>query len=52
MFVKVFVVLIMKVEDNVISVFLKNDYFENFYNIGDCESLDGFGLYCEYVIKM
>lgn len=51
MFAKVPVALIMKVEDNVISVFSKNDHLENPYNIGDCESLDGSGLYCEHVIK-
>jgi len=45
------VALVMKVEQEQISVFSKNDSCDNPYNIGDAEVLNGSGLYCEHVIK-
>ena len=45
------VALVMRVEQEQISVFSKNDHIDNPYNIGDAEILNGSGLYCEHVIK-
>ena len=45
------VALVMRVDQEQISVFSKNDSSENPYNIGDAEVLNGSGLYCEHVIK-
>jgi len=45
------VALVMKVENETIRVFSKNDSQKNPYNIGDSEYLNGSGLYCERVIK-
>lgn len=45
------VALVMRVEQDQISVFSKNDHSENPYNFGDAEILNGSGLYCEHVIK-
>ncbi len=45
------VALVMRVEQEQISVFSKNDHNENPYNIGDSDVLNGSGLYCEHVIK-
>jgi signal transduction histidine kinase len=43
--------LVMKVEQDNISVFSKNENKDNPYNIGDSEYLRDSGLYCEHVIK-
>ncbi len=43
--------LIMKLEDDKIKVFAKNKDKANPYQINDCETFDGSGLYCEHVIK-
>ncbi|WP_193988744.1 ATP-binding protein [Lelliottia steviae] len=51
LFANVPVALVMKVENNIISVFSKNDYQDNPYKIGDSEELEDSGLYCEHVIK-
>ena len=45
------VALVMKIENNIISVFSKNDNQANPYEIGDSEELEDSGLYCEHVIK-
>ncbi|PKI14383.1 histidine kinase [Colwellia sp. 12G3] len=45
------VALVMKMEQDYISVFSKNENNENPYNVGDSEYLNGSGLYCEQVIK-
>lgn len=45
------VALVMKVEKDNITVFSKNSGNENPYHIGDCDYLNGSGLYCEQVIK-
>jgi len=45
------VALVMRVEQEQISVFSKNDSSENPYKIGDAEVLNDSGLYCEHVIK-
>ncbi|WP_019027629.1 GAF domain-containing sensor histidine kinase [Colwellia piezophila] len=45
------VALVMRVEQDKISVFSKNDHSENPYNIGDSDILNSSGLYCEHVIK-
>jgi len=45
------VALVMRVDQDQISVFSKNDHSENPYNIGDAEVLNGSGLYCEHVIN-
>ena len=45
------VALVMKVTDEEISVFCKNDSINNPYKIGESEILSGSGLYCEHVIK-
>ena len=43
--------LVMKLERDKIKVFAKNDDPANPYQINDCETFDGSGLYCEHVIK-
>ncbi len=43
--------LIMKVESEVIKVFLANKSPDNPYHPGDSEHLEGSGLYCETVIR-
>lgn len=45
------VALVMKIENNIISVFSKNDNQANPYEIGDSEELEDSGLYCEHVVK-
>ncbi|TMP21682.1 histidine kinase [Pseudoalteromonas sp. S2721] len=45
------VALVMKIENNIISVFSKNDNQANPYEIGDSEELENSGLYCEHVVK-
>jgi len=45
------VALVMKIENNIISVFSKNDNQANPYEIGDSEELEDSGLYCERVVK-
>ncbi|MEZ7187244.1 ATP-binding protein [uncultured Pseudoalteromonas sp.] len=45
------VALVMKIENNIISVFSKNDNQANPFEIGDSEELEDSGLYCEHVIK-
>lgn len=51
LFAEVPVALVMKVENNIISVFSKNDNQANPYEIGDSEELANSGLYCEHVVK-
>lgn len=51
LFADVPVALVMKVENNIISVFSKNDNQANPYEIGDSEELEDSGLYCEHVVK-
>ncbi len=50
-FADVPVALVMKVENNIISVFSKNHNQQNPYKVGDSEKLAGSGLYCEHVVK-
>ncbi|PKG86517.1 histidine kinase [Colwellia sp. 75C3] len=45
------VALVMKMEQDNLSVFSKNENSQNPYQIGDSEHLNGSGLYCEEVIK-
>jgi len=51
LFADVPVALVMKVENNIISVFSKNNNQDNPYEIGDSEELEDSGLYCEHVVK-
>jgi signal transduction histidine kinase len=45
------VALVMKLDNGEISAFSKNDDANNPYTIGESETLQGSGLYCEYVIN-
>ncbi|NIZ05035.1 GAF domain-containing sensor histidine kinase [Pseudoalteromonas sp. HF66] len=51
LFADVPVALVMKVENNIISVFSKNANQLNPYEIGDSEKFKNSGLYCEHVVK-
>ena len=44
-------VLIMKLEGEHIKVFAKSEGQHNPYHVGEAETFDGSGLYCEHVIK-
>ncbi|WP_235839752.1 GAF domain-containing sensor histidine kinase [Cognaticolwellia mytili] len=45
------VALVMRLENENISVFSKSPNDENPYQVGDCEKICGSGLYCEHVIN-